>query len=91
MLMANDNCVIIRDISIQAVMKDQKQSPLQTITAFTCLRDDHIAINFKIRLLCALGLSIFLYAREIWTLTAELQRRIKTLEMNFYHSNQLIT
>ena len=28
--------------------------------------------------------SIFLYACESWTLTAELQRRIQTMEMRFY-------
>ena len=29
--------------------------------------------------------SIFLYACESWTLTAELQRRIQAMEMNCYH------
>ena len=30
--------------------------------------------------------SIFLYACESWTLTAELQRRIQAMEMNCYHN-----
>ena len=29
--------------------------------------------------------TIFLYACESWTLTAELQRRIQTMEMRCYH------
>ena len=33
----------------------------------------------------SLVISIFLYARESWTLTAELQRRIQAMEMRCYH------
>ena len=33
----------------------------------------------------SLATSIFLYACESWTLTAELQRRIQTMEMRCYH------
>ena len=35
------------------------------------------SLDSKIRLIRSLGTSIFLYAYESWTLTAELQRRIK--------------
>ena len=35
--------------------------------------------------MCSLVISIFLYAREPWTLTAELQRRIQAMEMRCYH------
>ena len=38
----------------------------------------------KIPLIRSLVTSIFLYACESWTLTAELQRRIQTKEMRFY-------
>ena len=38
----------------------------------------------KIRLMCSLVTSIFLYACESWTLTAELQRRIQAMEMRCY-------
>ena len=34
--------------------------------------------------MCSLVTSIFLYACESWTLTAELQRRIQTMEMKCY-------
>ena len=35
--------------------------------------------------MCFLVTSIFLYACESWTLTAELQRRIQAMEMRCYH------
>ena len=35
-------------------------------------------------MMCALVTSIFLYACESWTLTAELQRRMKAMEMRYY-------
>jgi len=47
-------------------------------------RDKNISIGSKIRLLRALALSVFLYACETWTLTAELQRRIQSTEMRCY-------
>ena len=34
--------------------------------------------------MCSLGISIFLYTCESWTLTAELQIRIQAMEMRFY-------
>ena len=42
------------------------------------------ASSSKIRLVHSLVASIFPYACESWTLTAELQRRIQTLEMRCY-------
>ena len=35
--------------------------------------------------MCSLITSIFLYACESWTLSAELQRRIQAMEMRCYH------
>ena len=57
----------------------------QTIAALTRLKpvwnDKSISLSSKIQLMCSLVTSIFLYACESWTLTAELQRRIQTMEM----------
>ena len=39
--------------------------------------DRSISLSSKIRLVCSLVTSIFLYACDSWTLTAELQRRIQ--------------
>ena len=43
-----------------------------------------ISLSFKIQLMRSIVTSIFLYACESWTLTAELQRRIQAMEMRCY-------
>ena len=52
----------------------------KTTAALTWLKpvwnDRSISLSFKTQLMCSLVTSIFLYACEPWTLTAELQRRI---------------
>ena len=60
----------------------------QTTAALTTLKpvwnDRSISLRFKIRLMRSLVTSIFLYACESWTLTAELQRRIQDMKMRCY-------
>ena len=60
----------------------------QTTAAFTRLKpvwiDKSISLSSKVRLMRSLVTSIFLYACEPWTLTAELQRRIQAMEMTCY-------
>ena len=60
----------------------------QTAAALTRLKPVWIAksisLNSKIRRMRSLATSIFLYACESWTLTAELQRRIQAIEMRYY-------
>ncbi|WP_419613274.1 hypothetical protein, partial [Thiolapillus sp.] len=60
----------------------------QTTAALTRLKpvwiDKSTSLSFKIRLMCSLVTSIFLYACESWTLTAEPQRRIKAMEVRCY-------
>ena len=60
----------------------------ETATALARLkpiwRDKNISLRVKIKLLHALVLSIFLYACETWTLTADLQRRIQAVEMRCF-------
>ena len=59
----------------------------QTTAALTRLKpvriDKSISLSSKIRLMRSLVTSIFLYACQSWTLTAELQRRIQAMEMRF--------
>ena len=43
-----------------------------------------ISLSSKIRLMHSIVRSIFLYACESWTLTAELQRRIVAMKMRCY-------
>ena len=60
----------------------------QTTAALARLKpvwiDKSISLSSKIRLMRSLVTSIFLYACESWTLTAELQRRIQAMEMRCY-------
>ena len=48
------------------------------------LNDRNISLSSNIRLMRSLVTSIFLYACESWTVTAELQRRIQAMEMRCY-------
>ena len=60
----------------------------QTKAALTRLKpvwnDRSISLSSKIRLRRFFVTSIFLYAYESWTLTAELQRRIQATEIRCY-------
>ena len=60
----------------------------QTMAALARLKiiwkDKNIRIKHKIRLMRALVMTIFLYACETWTHTAELQRRIQSLEFRCF-------
>ena len=57
----------------------------KTTAALTRLKpvwiDKSISLSFKIRFMRSLVTSIFLYACESWTLTAEIERRIQAMEM----------
>ena len=60
----------------------------QTTAAVTKLKvicnDMNIAISSKIKLMRSLVMSIFLYACETWTITADIERRIQALEMRCF-------
>ena len=47
-------------------------------------RDNNISFGSKIKLMRSLVISIFLYACESWTLTAELENRTQAFEMRCY-------
>ena len=61
----------------------------KTTAALTRLKpvwkDRSISLSSKIQLMRSLVTSIFLYAYESWTLTAEPQRRIQAMELRCYH------
>ena len=63
---------------------------VQTTAALTRLKpvwnDRSISVSSKIQLMHSLVTSIFLYACESWTLTAELQRRMQDMEMRCYRT-----
>ncbi|KAI0217633.1 hypothetical protein LSAT2_030637 [Lamellibrachia satsuma] len=60
----------------------------QTTAALTRLKplrnDRNITVSSKIRLIRSLVMSIFLYASEIWSLSADLQKRIQAMEMRCF-------
>ena len=59
-----------------------------TITAMarlkTVWKDRNTSVISKIRLMRSLVASVFLYACESWTLTADLERRIQAVEMRCF-------
>ena len=79
---------------LRSVITDEGSKPeilsriTQTAAALTKLKpvwyDKSIYLSSKIRLMRSLVTSISLYACELWTLTAELQRRIQAMEMRCY-------
>ena len=52
----------------------------------TIWKDKNLALSTKIRLMRSLVLSIFLYACESWTLTAELENKINAMEMRCFRT-----
>ena len=80
--------------STWAVITDEGSKPeilsriAQTTAALTRLKpvwnDWSISRSPKTRLMHSLVTSIFLYACESWTLTAELRRRIQAMELRCY-------
>ena len=77
-------------IYLGAIVSDEGSEPevlpriAQTSAAVTKLKviwnDKNIAISPQIRLMRSLAMSIFLYACERWTITADIEKRIQTLE-----------
>ena len=79
---------------LSSVINDEGSKPeilsriTQTTAGLTRLKpvwnDRSISLSSKIRLMCSLVISIFLYACDSWTLTAKLQRKIQAMEMRYY-------
>ena len=77
-----------------AIVSDDGSTPevhsriAQATAALTKLkpiwRDNNISIGSKVKLMRFLVVSIFLYACESWTLTAELEKRTQAFEMRCY-------
>ena len=77
-----------------AVVSDDGSKPevlsriAQVTAALTKLkpiwRDNNISLGSKVKLMHPLVISIFLYACESWTLTAELEKRTQAFEMRCY-------
>ena len=80
-----------------AVVSDDGSKPevlsriAQATAALTKLkpiwRDNNISLESKVKLMRFLVISIFLYACESWTLTAELEKRTQAFEMRCYRKS----
>ena len=92
---SGDSLAIVNNFKyLGSVVTDEGSKPeilariAQTTSAIAKLKtiwnDRNIALASKIRLLRSLVLSIFLYACESWTLTAETEKKIQSLEMRCF-------
>ena len=79
---------------LRAIISNEGSKPevlsriAQTTAALSRLkiiwRDKNISLASKVKLMRTLILFTFVYARESWTLTAEIERKIQALEMRCY-------
>ena len=79
---------------LEALVSDNGSKPevlsriAQATAALTKLepiwRDNNISLGSKVKLMRSLVISIFLFARESWTLTAKLEIRKQAFEMRCY-------
>ena len=73
-----------------AVVSDNGSKPriAQATAALTKLkpiwRDNNLSLGSKVKLMCSLVISVFLYDCESWTSTAELEKRTQAFEMRCY-------
>ena len=84
-----------------AVVSDDGSKPevlsriAQATAAYTKLKpiwsDNKISLGSKVKLMCSFVISIFLNACESWTLTAELEKRMKAFEMRCYRRLLIIS
>ena len=76
---------IISDAGSKAEMLSRIAQCTTTLTRLKPIwNNQNITLRSKVRLMRTLIISILLYACETWTLTIELQRRIKAVEMRCY-------
>ena len=75
----------IHTLCYPEILSRTAQTTAALITLKPVLNNRSISLSSKIQLMRSLVTSIFLYACESWTLTAELQRKLQTMEMRCYH------
>ena len=78
------SCRVTDEGSKQEIMSRIAQTIGSLTKLKTIWKDKTIALSFKIRLMRSLVISIFLYACETWTLTAELEKKIQTTVMRCF-------
>ena len=77
-----------KKITVFVMSKEKKKEKKNPQTSMTKLKtiwsNKNITLRSKIRLMRSLAMSIFLYACESWTLNADLERRVRAVEMRCY-------
>ena len=76
--------VVSDDGSKPEVLSRIAQATAAVIKLKPIWRDNNISLGSKVKLMRSLVISIFLYACESWTLTAELEKRTQAFEMRCY-------
>ena len=76
--------VVSDDGSKPEVLSRNEQATAALTKLKPIWRDNNISLGSKLKLMHSLVISIFLYACESWTLTAELEKRTKAFEMRCY-------
>ena len=76
--------VVLDDGSKPEVLSRTEQATAALTKLKPIWRDNNISLGSKVKLMRSLVISIFLYACESWTLTAELEKRTHAFEMRCY-------
>ena len=76
--------VVSDDGSIPEILSRIAQATAALTKLKSICRDNNISPEPKVKLICFLVISIFLYACESWTWTAELEKRMQAFEMRCY-------
>ena len=77
--------VVVSDDGAEPEVLSRIAQATAALTKITPIwRDNYISLGSEVKLMCSLVISIFLYACESWTLTAELEKRTQAFEMLCY-------
>ena len=76
--------VVSDDGSKPEVLSRISQATAALIKLKPIWRDNNLSLGSKVKLMRSLVISIFLYACDSWTLTAELEKRTQAFEMRCY-------
>ena len=76
--------VVSDDGSKPRVLSRFEQATAALTKLMSIWRDNNISLGSKMKLMRSLVISIFLYDFELWTLTAELEKRTQAFEMRCY-------
>ena len=80
----NLGAVVSVEGSKPKVLSRIAQAPAALTKLQPIWRDNNISLGSKVKLMRSLVISIFLYACESWTLTAELEKRTQAFKIRCY-------